>query len=97
MPAPKKAVSRRIGDDAVKTMVAVTYEQERGLRDKHQKPDGYEISRSKTITAPIANVYSAWNEKSKGPRWLAEPLEIRTATRTNRCASLGAAAKAASA
>jgi 3-methyladenine DNA glycosylase/8-oxoguanine DNA glycosylase len=32
-------------------MVAVTYEQARGLRDKHQKPEGYEISVSRTIDA----------------------------------------------
>ena len=27
-------------------MVAVAYEQAKGLRDKHEKPDGFEISRS---------------------------------------------------
>jgi len=34
-------------------MVAVGYEQARGLRVKHQKPDGFEISVAKTIAAPV--------------------------------------------
>ena len=34
-------------------MIAVTYEQACGLRDKHEKPQGFEISVSRTIDAPI--------------------------------------------
>ena len=33
-------------------MVTVTYEQARGLRQKHEKPGGYEISVSRTVNAP---------------------------------------------
>src|SRR6267142_712956 len=35
-------------------MVTATYEQARGLRGKHQKPTGYEISVSRTISTPLA-------------------------------------------
>src|SRR6266550_1869640 len=41
-------------------MIAVTYEQARGLRDKHQKPEGYEISVSRTIGAPVGKAFKAW-------------------------------------
>ena len=53
-------------------MVTVTYEQARGLRQKHEKPSGYEISVSRTVNAPLASVYNkVANEKSRS-LWLAE-------------------------
>jgi hypothetical protein len=62
-------------------MVTVGYEQNRGLRDKHQKPAGYEISSSRTIEAPVGSVFKAWKEKRTRIRWLAgEDIEIRKAT-----------------
>lgn len=61
-------------------MVTVGYEQARGLRGKHQKPEGYQISRSKTMAAPAAQLYAAWADKRKRTRWLKDSLTIRTAT-----------------
>lgn len=61
-------------------MVTVGYEQARGLRGKHQKPEGYQISRSKTMAAPAAQLYAAWADKRKRARWLKDALTIRTAT-----------------
>ena len=53
-------------------MVTVTYEQARGLRQKHEKPGGYEISVSRTVNAPLASVYKkVANEKSRS-LWLSE-------------------------
>src|SRR3984893_17776971 len=40
-------------------MIAVTYEQARGLRDKHEKPEGYEISVSRTVAAPVGKAFKA--------------------------------------
>ena len=62
-------------------MVTVTYEQARGLRDAHEKPGGYQISVSRTVNVPLANLYKAVaNEKSRS-RWLSEDgLEVRKAT-----------------
>lgn len=62
-------------------MVTVTYEQARGLRDAHEKPGGYQISVSRTVNVPLANLYKAVaNEKSRS-RWLSENgLEVRKAT-----------------
>ena len=62
-------------------MVTVTYEQARGLRDAHEKPGGYQISVSRTVNVPLANLYkSVANEKSRS-RWLPEDgLDVRKAT-----------------
>lgn len=53
-------------------MITVGYEQARGMREKHQKPEGYQISRSKTLAAPIAAAYKAWTDTRQRDRWLAE-------------------------
>lgn len=63
-------------------MVTVGYEQARGLRDKHQKPEGYEIGASKTIAAPVSKLFEAWRDAKTRRRWLpGEAIEIRKATR----------------
>ncbi len=61
-------------------MVAVTYEQARGLRSKHEKPQGFEISVSRTIEAPISKAFKAWADEKIRRQWLPEKLEIRKAT-----------------
>ena len=61
-------------------MVAVTYEQARGLRDKHQKPAGYEISISRTIEAPVGKAFKAWTDEETRKKWLPSNLTIRKAT-----------------
>ena len=65
-------------------MVTVTYEQARGLRDKHEMPSGYQISRSKTFTVAVDKVYAAWEDRQQRARWLPDPdFTIRKA-RTSR-------------
>jgi hypothetical protein len=62
-------------------MVAVTYEQARGLREKHQKPEGYEISVSRTIAVSAGALYKAWKNERTRRRWLPDtPIVIRKAT-----------------
>jgi hypothetical protein len=63
--------------------VAVTYEQARGLRAKHQKPEGYEISVSRTIEAPVVKAFKAWTDEKTRKKWLPANLTIRKAT-TNK-------------
>ncbi len=66
-------------------MVAVGYEQARGLRVKHEKPGGFEISKSKTVDVPVSQLYAAWHDAKVRDLWLGEgPLVIRKATR-NKC------------
>ena len=64
-------------------MIAVTYEQARGLREKHEKPAGYEISISRTIDAPVNKAFKAWTDEKTRSKWLNEPINIRKAT-TNK-------------
>jgi uncharacterized protein YndB with AHSA1/START domain len=64
-------------------MIAVTYEQARGLRDKHQKPGGYEISVSRTVNAAVGKTYKAWTDETTRKKWLPAKLTIRKAT-TNK-------------
>ena len=60
-------------------MVAVTYEQARGLCEKHEKPSGYQISRSKTFVALPEKAYRAWKDEGQRARWLPDPgFTIRT-------------------
>jgi uncharacterized protein YndB with AHSA1/START domain len=62
-------------------MITVTYEQARGLRAKHQMPDGYQIAASKTIAAPAAALYQAWLDIDRRQIWLPDaPLAISKAT-----------------
>ena len=62
-------------------MVTVGYEQARGLRQKHQKTSGYSVSRSKTVAAPIAELFKAWKQKRRRAGWLGgAAIEIRKAT-----------------
>ena len=63
-------------------MVTVGYEQRRGLRQKHEKPGGFEISRSRTIAAPVGRAFAAWKEPSRRRAWLpGTALKVRTASR----------------
>ena len=55
-------------------MVTVGYEQARGLRAKHQKPEGFQISRSKTVAAPIARLYAAFTDPSSQAEWLGQDV-----------------------
>jgi uncharacterized protein YndB with AHSA1/START domain len=63
-------------------MVAVGYEQERGLRQVHEGPTGsFEICRSKTVAASPATLFRAWHEGPVRRRWLkGTALTIRKAT-----------------
>lgn len=62
-------------------MVAVGYEQARGLRQRHEKPGGFEISRSKTVAVALTKLYTAWHDAKLRNRWLGDgPLVVRKAT-----------------
>jgi uncharacterized protein YndB with AHSA1/START domain len=62
-------------------MVTVTYEQARGMRARHQMPDGYQVGATKTIAAPAAALYQACVDPDQRQRWLPDaPLAISKAT-----------------
>ena len=62
-------------------MVTVTYEQARGLRAKHEATSGFQMGASRTIHAPVSQLFKAWKDARTRNRWLNEPgLVIRKAT-----------------
>jgi hypothetical protein len=62
-------------------MVPVSYEQVRGLREKHQKPQGYQISVSRTIKVPLAKLFKSFANEKARQAWLPEDgLTTRKAT-----------------
>jgi uncharacterized protein YndB with AHSA1/START domain len=56
-------------------MVTVTYEQQTGRREKHQKSDGFQISKSKTFNQPPAILQDAWSKTELCRQWLPHTLE----------------------
>jgi hypothetical protein len=62
-------------------MIAVSYERARGLREKHQTPQGYQMSASKTMGAPVDRLYRAWTDGRLRKRWLGDAdFSVRKAT-----------------
>ena len=62
--------------------ITVTYEQQRGLRRRHQKSDGFEITRSKVVPASLVTLYRAWTDGRQRARWLSGArFRLSTATR----------------
>lgn len=63
-------------------MITVAYEQARGLREKHEKPDGFQISRSTTLPVGAGRAFAAWADVRTRRRWLADPgFTMRKSTR----------------
>lgn len=62
-------------------MITVSYERHAGLRQLNQKPNGYEISVSRTLAVPLRSVYQAIANELRRHDWLAEEgLQLRKAT-----------------
>src|SRR5690554_2088725 len=65
-------------------MVTVQYEQEIKGRKKHQRPDGYEISKSMTLNFPVSKIYTAVNTLGNRKKWLSDPDFKITSTNKNK-------------
>lgn len=62
-------------------MLTVGYEQARGMRQKHEKPGGFEVSASKTVSASVDRAFAAFEDPSVRQQWLADPgFSVRVAT-----------------
>jgi uncharacterized protein YndB with AHSA1/START domain len=62
-------------------MVAVAYEQERGLRQKHETPEGFQLSVTRTVEVPADALFRAWADDRGRSVWLPNAdLTIRRAT-----------------
>jgi hypothetical protein len=64
-------------------MLAVSYEQSRGMREKFQKCDGeYSANGSRTLNVPLSKLYAAFSDAKMRKRWLAgADFEITTETK----------------
>lgn len=61
--------------------ITVAYERARGLRAKYETTTGFNASGSKTVAAPITDLFDAWVDSTKRSDWLgAPPPEVRTAS-----------------
>lgn len=59
--------------------VTVGYERARGLRQRHQRPDGFSVNASKTVAAPLTRLYAALLDESLRDQWLdSGTLRLRT-------------------
>jgi uncharacterized protein YndB with AHSA1/START domain len=64
-------------------MLTVAYEQARGRRVRHQRPDGFTITASKTVAVPVGDLFAAFTDEAHRAQWLpGAKLTVRTATAT---------------
>jgi uncharacterized protein YndB with AHSA1/START domain len=62
-------------------MIAVGYESLRGAAEKAPVVDGFQISSSCTLDAPLTRVFRLWNDSGERARWLADDrFVVRAAT-----------------
>jgi hypothetical protein len=60
--------------------VAYSYERARGLREVGERADGFAVSSSKTVAAPVERLYEAFVDATLRARWLPDgELRERTA------------------
>jgi uncharacterized protein YndB with AHSA1/START domain len=72
-------LSRKFGvPDWWSQMVTVGYEQARGLRAVGERPDGFAATASRTVAAPVGQLFDAWHDAQARGRWLLDaPVEVR--------------------
>jgi uncharacterized protein YndB with AHSA1/START domain len=63
-------VARRETSEWWQQMITVAYEQARGLREKHQKDDGFSANAGKTINAGVMRLFAAWTDDDIRASWL---------------------------
>ena len=62
--------------------VTVGYERARGMRARNERPDGFEVSVSKTIDMTPLDAWRAFIEPKRRAAWLDLGLRMRTGSRT---------------
>jgi hypothetical protein len=61
-------------------LLTTTYEWSRGIKERGQKENGFEISVSKTISAPLELLFQALVDDSLRKKWLKEKITFRKST-----------------
>ena len=63
-------------------MVTATYEQHSGKRSIHEKPDGFQISVSRTVKTSLAKLFKSFENEAARDKWLGEDgFAIRKVTK----------------
>jgi hypothetical protein len=65
-------------------MVAVEYERARGLREVHQKSDGFSVSASKTVATPLSALYQATANAAQRKRWFPAGVFVASSLTENK-------------
>lgn len=63
-----------------RALLTTTYQWDRGLRQRGQKADGFEVSVSKTVAVPTEMLYAAWLDDELRKKWLSEKITITKST-----------------
>ena len=61
-------------------LLTTTYQWDRGLRQRGEKADGFEISVSKTINVSTDMLYAAWLDDGLRAKWLPDNITITKST-----------------
>lgn len=61
-------------------LLATSYEWSRGIKQRGEKANGFEISVSKTIDVPVDTLYAAWIDDKLRTKWLKEKIIFRKTT-----------------
>jgi hypothetical protein len=61
-------------------LLATSYQWSRGIRERGEKANGFEISASKTIHVPLGVLYNSWADEKIRKKWLQEKITIRKMT-----------------
>lgn len=63
-------------------MIANAFEQHSSMREQYQRPEGYEISVTKTFPVDVKALFESWSNDEKRRLWLQEcPLNVTTSVR----------------
>ncbi|MBM3924741.1 MAG: hypothetical protein FJ320_01935 [SAR202 cluster bacterium] len=84
---PHKDIARRLAETHPdisgwwSQMITVLYEQERGMRQKHQTTSGFQVSASKTVPIALDMLFHSWTTDDIRQQWL-DPasVTVRSAT-----------------
>jgi hypothetical protein len=68
-------------------MVTVEYELSRGLREQHQKSDGYSVSATKTIATSLASLFEATVNQAQRKQWFPKGVFKLTSKTKNKYAN----------
>jgi uncharacterized protein YndB with AHSA1/START domain len=90
---PHKAIAKLLAEKYAvppwwSQMIAVGYEQARGMRAAYQKADGYSASVSRTMAAGVERLYGAWSDPALRSLWLGPTPAVVTRARDGKSMNL---------